>query len=97
VRGEREESRQDSRGKALEGTKPKGAAGGWCAKHTLGRKGLSEGSKPGSRGSLERLVAQAAIVPARETARGFIGGGNAGGTFREGNASKGAIPRALPA
>jgi hypothetical protein len=60
VRGERAEARQGSRGKTLEGMKPKGAAGGRCAKHTLGRKGLSEGSKPGSRGSQERLVAQAA-------------------------------------
>jgi len=97
VRGEREESRQGSRGKTLEGMKPKRAAGGRCAKHMLGRKGLSEGSKPGSRGSSERLATQVMKRPARETARGFTDGGNVGGTFREGNAPKGAIPRALSA
>jgi hypothetical protein len=42
------------------------------ANHAPARKGLSEGSKPRSRGLAGRVVAPATAVPAGETAGGFF-------------------------
>jgi hypothetical protein len=51
--------------------KPKGAAGGRCANHTDGRKGLSRGSKPRNRGLPGRPAASAARRTVGETVCGF--------------------------
>jgi hypothetical protein len=66
------------------------------AKHLPHRKGLSEGSKPRNRNSSGRPGASAAGIPLSETVSGFIPGGNARDTFREGKPPKGGIPGALP-
>jgi hypothetical protein len=50
--------------------KPMGASSGRRTNHASGRQGLSEGSKPGNRGSLGRPIASAAGLPTRETVRG---------------------------
>jgi len=70
--------------------KPKGASSGRCAKHTLGRQGLSEGSKPRNCGSSSR--------PSHLRVRRYTGErngtwvlpvGNGPDTFREEKAPKG--------
>jgi hypothetical protein len=75
---------------------PKGASGDWRAKHTFGREGLRQGSKPRNRGPLDRPDALAAGKKAGET----VCGGFWAVTLRYlagGEGSEGRIPGALPA
>lgn len=73
---------------------PKGASGVRRAKHTFGREGLRQGSKPRNRGPLDRPDASAAGKKAGETVSGGFGvvtpGYLAGGESFEGR-----IPGAL--
>jgi hypothetical protein len=75
---------------------PKGASGGWRAKHTLGREGLRQGSKPRNRGPLDRPGASAAGMKAGETVSGGFGAVTLG-YLAGGESSEGRIPGALPA
>jgi hypothetical protein len=90
VRGDREKSRL----KALvrmpwKGENPGEHPATRCAKHTPDRKGLSEGSKPRSRGLPERVVCFGSDGTGGRNGMWVLPGGNAADTFREGNASKG--------
>jgi hypothetical protein len=82
---------------ALERSKPKGASGCSGANRVAGGEGLSEGSKPRSRGLPVRPEDSSNGVAASGTAGGSVAGGNIRGTFRVGKAPKGEIPGALSA
>jgi len=73
---------------------PRGASGGWRAKHTLGREGLRQGSKPRDRGPLDRPDASAAGKKAGETVSGGFGAVTPG-YLAGGESFEGRIPGAL--
>jgi hypothetical protein len=63
---------QGPRKKTLEGQNPREHPATRCAKHTPDRKGLSEGSKPRSRGFPGRVVTLVTAIPAGEMACGSV-------------------------